>query len=378
MTARSLVYPGSFAELPEIIRQSGCTKILLLRGKSSFEICGAAAAVQKHLREFIITEFSEIRENPLLQDALKGAEVFRNSSAQLILAIGGGSVMDTAKLIKMIVSSDQDPEALLKGEAPFAGSSIPLIAVPTTAGTGSEATHFAVVYIDKTKYSVAHSDILPNVALVDADFSAQLPPYITACTGADALGQAMESLWNVHSTTESREYALKALPLILTHLPEAVQKASSKSRAALAEAAWLAGRAINITKTTAPHAISYTFTSYFGLPHGHGVAMTLGAFLRYNFEVNDLDCNDPRGPHFVQEQIAKLFPILGTKDVLSAQLALNQFFAQCGIELSLKKLNIDPEDCAEKIQKNINLQRLANNPRKLSDSKLRELILGLG
>ena len=127
-------------------------------------------------------------------------------------AVGGGSVIDTAKMIKIFSANKGNPESYIRGEKEIEKSGPPMVAVPTTSGTGSESTHFAVVYIGKTKYSLAHKEhVLPEYAIVDPKFTYCLPKRITAETGIDALGQAIESYWAVGSTDESKGYAREAI-----------------------------------------------------------------------------------------------------------------------------------------------------------------------
>jgi alcohol dehydrogenase class IV len=156
----------------------------------------------------------------------------------------------------------------------------PLIAIPTTSGTGTEATCFAVVYIDKTKYSLKHSSILPDYTIIDPTLTHAMPPLVTAATGMDALAQAIESYWGVKSTHESQAYAREAITLTLAYLKAACQN-EVEARDAMSRAANLAGKAINLTETTACHAVSYPITSYFNVPHGHAVALTLASMFGY-------------------------------------------------------------------------------------------------
>ena len=156
-----------------------------------------------------------------------------------------------------------------------------LIAIPTTSGSGSEATHFAVVYVGGEKFSVAHPIyMLPNVVVLNPSLTYSMDSYQTALSGVDAFAQAMESYWSVNSTEESKKYSIEALELIIEHLPLAVNY-NDNSRDIMLHAANLAGKAINIAKTSGAHAISYVLTSKFNIPHGQAVALTLPAW--YDF-----------------------------------------------------------------------------------------------
>jgi alcohol dehydrogenase class IV len=224
---------------------------------------------------------------------------------------------------------------------------VPLIAIPTTAGTGSEATHFAVLYKDKIKRSVAHDDVLPDVAIVYPPFTYNNPKYLTACTGFDALAQAIEAYWNVNATDESDEYALKAIRFLWKNLPEVVNNPTVETRNIVSEGSFWAGKAINITETTAPHAFSYPFTSYYGMPHGHAVSMTF--------------------PFWAKLNIAYLQNSLSDKaNILLSQLNINENnicmeFINYINNLSLD-LHLPSTFSLDSIFDNVNMERLRNNP----------------
>ncbi|MEG1564611.1 MAG: iron-containing alcohol dehydrogenase, partial [Bacteroides sp.] len=227
-----------------------------------------------------------------------------------------------------------------------------LIALPTTAGTGSEATHFAVIYKNKIKYSVAHKDILPNIAVVAAEFTYNNTKYLTACTGFDALSQAIEAYWNVNATKESDEYAIKAIKLLWQNLPLVVNTPNKHIRDQVSIGAYWAGRAINITMTTAPHAFSYPFTTYYHYPHGHAVALTFPFWCKYNFENSSIATNTDW--QLKKEILKKLF------DIKEDSAALEFFYSYINSIGLFYNLPIDFD--YNTIIENINFPRLKNNP----------------
>lgn len=266
-----------------ILKNFNPKRIFLIRGKKSYQLCGAERVIHDVLKDFSVEvmSFYDFEENPKIEDVKKGLSILETFNPDIIIAIGGGSVLDISKLIRFFNSYEgEEIGNEFKQKCPL----IPLLALPTTAGTGCEATHFAVMYKDKVKYSVEHDDILPNFAFVYPPFTYNNPAYLTACTGFDALSQSIEAYWNVNATEESDEYAIKAIKLLWPNLPLAVNSPSEEVRNKVSEGAYWAGRAINITKTTAPHAFSYPFTTYYGYPHGHAVALTFPFFF-------DLNCN---------------------------------------------------------------------------------------
>lgn len=238
---------------------------------------------------------------------------------------------------------------------------MPLILFPTTAGTGSEATHFAVCYMDGLKYSIADESILPTEAYIDYRFTLTASPYLTACSGFDALSQAIESYWSIKSTKDSRAYAAEAIKLIYPNLEKCVFMPSEFEREQLAIGSNFSGRAINISFTTAPHAYSYGITTYMNLPHGHAVACTLPYFFELNMNVSDENCMDSRGVDFVRRRMDELCLLLGItlKDCfLSLIRYINLLFMN-------KKIVPPSVDIIREILKSVNVERLGNNPVKI-------------
>jgi alcohol dehydrogenase class IV len=354
--------------LSNILEEKNPAEILLVRGKNSFELSGAKdifKSVTSPLK-CCVTEFFDFSENPKIEDVHEGLKILNRTSTDLIIGTGGGSVIDMAKLIRFFHSySGEIQNSLFKQKTPL----IPLIAVPTTAGTGSEATHFAVVYKDKIKYSVAHEDVLPDIALVYSPFTYSNSKYLTACSGFDALAQAIEAYWNVNATDESDIYAIKAIELLWTNLPVAVNSPTTVSRDKISEGAYWAGKAINITKTTAPHAMSYAFTSYYGFPHGHAVALTFPYFMEYNTHVPREEFNSQGSYECFQMKISKLYEILSLKKSDNVCDKLKTYTKLLGLTFPLP-LDFDTEVIAD----NVNLQRACNNPRILTKESIEAAI----
>lgn len=302
-------------ELLAILQKEKPETIFLVYGKSSFEASGAKIICDKVLLDYKVVSFSEFSPNPKKQEIDSGIEVYKKQKIDLVIAIGGGSTMDVAKAINGICSEGK----------------VPLIAIPTTAGSGSEATHFAVFYDGKEKVSFAHDYILPTYVILDAQLTMSLPAYVTATTGLDALCQAIESEWARGATEESKQYAQEAKKLILPNIEKAVNNPDIESRKAMLEGANLAGRAINISKTTACHAMAYALTTDFGIAHGHAVALTMPQMLIFN---ND----DKKG----SEEFTELMKKLGLKTKL--------------IEFGITESDISA------LANQVSVERAANNP----------------
>jgi len=284
-------------------------------------------------------------------------------------------VIDIAKLLKAFWFDPTSINIHLEGGGQLPSCELPLIAMPTTAGSGSDATSFAVLYKDKEKYSVEADGLLPDFSLVIPSLLKSVPKHTAACTGMDALCQGIESYWSIHSTEESRRLAGEAIDLAWNWVEKAVNERSSEALNHMAKASHLAGCAINITKTTAPHAVSYPMTSYFGVTHGHAVGLLTARFLPFNEGVTEEDCLDVRGAEWVKEQLREISCKLGANDAEHASGSLLGKMQNIGLPTNLPKLGIKtPDDIAIVIQKGFDPSRVKNNPRTISEIRLRKIV----
>jgi alcohol dehydrogenase class IV len=345
----------------------------LVTGKKSFSACGAQAQIEK-INKIKFVRFYDFENNPKIEDVIKGVELFQQSKADVIIAVGGGSVIDMAKLIRFYSSlnlKDMPVDEIINYRNEDCKPR--LIAIPTTAGSGSEATSFAVMYTDKVKHSIACDSILPDAVIIDPLLSMSLPAYDTAVTGMDAVCHAIESYWSINSTDESREYAKRAIEILLKCLPETVNNPDVQLRLNMLTAANLAGKAINISKTTAAHAVSYTLTSHFGIPHGLAVSLILPDFLTFNYDVTEKDAEDKRGVDYIKQTINEIFDFLGGKNSFDSKSILEEFIANLGLSADLSEYGIKYGDI-DIIASNINNERIKNNPRKVEVNELKEMM----
>lgn len=366
---------GSINKLADLLKGYTPNHIFLVTGRYSYVKCGAKTALSTLLKDYNTTHFFDFDLNPKIEGVEKGISLYRKKKCDLTIAIGGGSVLDIAKSVNILAANKDEPRDYIqqaeKMKQMEAGN--PLIAIPTTSGTGSEATAFSVVYVNKNKYSLEHEGMLPNAAIIDPHFTLNLPPYITACTGADALCQAIESYWSVKSTEKSQSYAKEAIGLIFGSLEKAVNNPDQQSREDMAKGAYLAGKAINLSKTTACHAISYPMTSYFDAPHGQAVIITLSSMFEYISQITESDCNDSRGSAYVKMKIKELAEILGCSTVEDATKRINTLVSSIGLSQNLSQLGIT-KNSRGVILSNVNLQRVKNNPRNLDEQSLKRVL----
>ncbi len=365
---------GSCRKLSEILDDYSPQKIFLVTGKKSYSSSHADDLIGDLLSQYNYDRFAEFENNVKLNDLECGIGIFISGKFDFILAVGGGSVIDMAKAISLLATQENKPEEYVKGSTEASTRQVPTIVIPTTAGTGSESTQFSVVYINKTKYSLAHDSLTPDYAILDPTFTLEMSPYITACTGFDALSQGIESFWSTQSTDESRALSKKAIKLAINNIVRVVTKPDKNSREKMLQASNLAGQAINIAFTTASHAVSYPFTSFFNIPHGHAVALTLPYFLEHNFNANENNIQDSRGAGFVEDRINELIELFGQRSIDGAVEYLKGLIKEIGLETKLSKFGINEKDFDLVIANGLNPQRMKNNPVKVTEDNLRSIL----
>jgi len=364
----------SYKKLYDVLEKFSPKKIFLVTGKKSYFLSGAKNLLSEFINKYNYFRFYDFETNPKLKDLINGINIFNREKCDIIIGVGGGTVMDIAKSISILATQKGDLEEFIKGEISLKERQIPSIMIPTTAGTGSESTHFSVIYINKTKYSLAHNSLLPDFVILDPVFTENLPPYITACTSMDALCQAIESFWSTNSTEESRTYSKQAIELIMTNIIKNVNNPDRASREKMLIASNLAGKAINIAKTTAAHSISYSLTSYFNIPHGHAVALTLPYFIEFNSNVSSENLQDSRGVEFIKDRMSELFTILKVETADKAKEKIINIMKYINLETRLSKLGINRNDIDIIIKNGFNIQRMKNNPRLVTKKDLQNLL----
>ncbi len=327
--------------------------------------------------------FSRFKPNPDFGSVLEGLRAFRDSGCDLIVALGGGSAIDVAKCVKLYAGFEPDAlSALINSPGGLGsvltgrvavdgpgepGSRIPFVAIPTTSGSGSESTRFAVVYLNGEKQSITSSLILPNAVLLDPRALETLPDYQRKSTMLDAVCHAVESFWSVNSTEKSLSLSAEALRMILSGLDEYLNN-TAKGNACMMMAANIAGRAINITQTTAAHAMAYKLTTLFGISHGHAAALCLVALWPYMLEHLD-SCVDERGTEHLETVFTRLSDLFGA----DSQPAGAQRFGRLLAGLDMPGLRTPRAYEYGILRKSVNPERLKNNPVSLDQDAIETL-----
>lgn len=348
--------------LNEIIKKEAVERPFFVVGKA-FDHLNIEESIRKRYPQAVF--FRDFQPNPVYESVMAGREKFRQNASDMIVAMGGGSAIDVAKCIKAYVFLDGDDCFL---HQTIQENEIKVLAIPTTAGTGSESTHFAVIYYQGKKQSVSHASLLPEYVILDGKFLESLPPYQKKATMLDALCHSIESLWSINSTEESKEYAARAIGLFMKYYPSYLRN-EKEGNLEMMRAANVAGKAINITKTTAAHAMSYKMTSMFGLSHGHSAALCLPKV--WNYMICHMDrCTDVRGKDHLSEVFQSISQLLGCESPKQAIQYLEHFI-QDQLELGIEN-SVTEEEMSQLVH-SVNVERLANNPVLLDSAALSDI-----
>lgn len=353
---------GSSEKIAGILENLGSQRFMLVC-ESSYQYLANREVIEAISIPHI--KYSDFTPNPLYEQVCAGVEIFNSNACDAIVAVGGGSTIDVAKCIKLYCKMDA---AKLYLEQPIVDTGIPLIAVPTTAGTGSESTRHAVIYYEGKKQSISHETIVPDYAILDAMSLKTLPLYQKKCTMLDALCQAIESWWSVNSTEESIGYSRNAIDLIMSNWQEYIKSNTGASAEQIMLAANYAGRAINITATTAAHAMSYKLTSMYHFPHGHAVAVCLPHVWRYMNQHLD-KCIDTRGTEYLAGTLEAISHEMGCESSVEAVETFEQLLWSLDIQNPQRQSNAD----IDTLTASVNPVRLKNNPVGLDTETLRSM-----
>ena len=361
MSQTILTATGDYSQLDDYLKKINC-KTLFLVCDSAFKFLKISSYFEALPNKLGITvvKFDDFQPNPLYESVEKGVKLFNDSKCNAIIAVGGGSSIDVAKCIKLYSNMNNNENYL---KQPIVANNIPFVAIPTTAGTGSEATKYAVIYYEGAKQSVTHESCIPSIVLFDISALETLPEYQKKSTMLDAFCHAVESFWSVNSTDESKEYSKKAISLILANY-ESYFKNIPDGNSNMLLAANYAGKAINITQTTAGHAMCYKLTSLYGFSHGHAAALCDCVLWPYMAGHTSL-CSDSRGQQYLDGVFADLAAVMGCKSALESAEKFIGIFKK----LDLKKPVISDNDF-EVLKKSVNPVRLKNNPIALDEETI--------
>jgi len=338
-------------------------RALVVTGKQSSKSSGALDTVVDSLRTAGLTVevFDQTEENPSAQTVERGGEMGRKMGCEVVVALGGGSPMDAAKGGAILVSLEGRLQDYF-GSGKVTGPVLPVVAVPTTAGTGSEVTPYAV-FVDPEKgmkRSVASPFVFPRIALLDPKLTVSMPPDVTANTGIDALSHALEGFTSTKAQPTTDLFALEAISLMSRHLPQAVAHGHDlEARSQVLYASMLAGVVIAQTGTTLLHGMGYAPTTKYNIPHGLSNAVLMPHVMAFNGVTH--------GERYAQLAMAmgrRNEAVLGTELAIEAVKCLRD---ELKMPMRLRDLGVKEEDLEDFARETMEHTRnLANNVRQVS------------
>lgn len=277
---------GAVAELPGEIRSRGFKKILLVTDKELIK-AGVAGKVESVVKNAGIPYeiYSDIKQNPSIENVQAGVEVFKASGAEGIVAVGGGSVIDTSKAIGIIINNPEYADVRsLEGVAPTKFPSVPVIAVPTTAGTAAEVTiNYVITDTEKRrKFVCVDPHDIPVLAIVDSDLMASMPKSLKAATGMDALTHAIEGYLTKGAWELTDMVELKAIELIAANLRASVLECAPKAAEQMALGQYIAGMGYSNVGLGAVHGMGHPLGGFYDIPHGVANALLLPYVMAFN------------------------------------------------------------------------------------------------
>ena len=361
---------NSTEDIKKFINDTGFKKIFVLCGKKSFVTSGAEIFFKEMLSNKETQLFYKSSELPILEELIDIINAIKVFKPDLILAVGGGAVIDYAKIANVVDVREDLADLIVNYSYPFKQKYTRLAVIPTTAGSGAEITSNAVIYVDGIKHSFESELLLPDNFFLIPKFLMSAPNKIKASAGFDALAQALESLVSKKSNDQSVEYASKSLRISINSYISFIKDPNLKNATEMSIASNLAGKAISISKTTAPHAASYPFTSLFNISHGHAVGLFFESFFKFSYD----NLNRSETTFDLKQRFDLIFNLFDVRNINDFSNKITLIKKQANLIDNLKKINIDIKQSSEKIIKGINLLRLGNNPVRIDGKDIINII----
>lgn len=319
------------------------------------------------------TVFDGTKPSPTAQLTLEAAAKLKESGADVVLAIGGGSSLDVGKVIAALATNDGTLEDYQWNRKPFENPPLPFIAIPTTAGTGSEVTRVAVIVDRDEKKGINSDRLFPNYAIIDPEVMVGLPAMLTASTGLDALTHAIEAYVGIGSNPFTDSFALEAIRLIGKSFWKAVAFGGDvQAREDMALASTLAGVAMDQAGLGIIHSMAGPFCTYFGMPHGEACAVLLKYGMRFNLMTSP-------------EKFAAIAKALGCETAglsefeagCKAVEAVDTLMKESGLKIDLQGYGLKRTDVDRVSENTLDMFLIRNNPRKVSAADCRAFYLGV-
>ncbi len=347
------------SELPKELQDANVQKPLLICGRH-FLTSGKYKWLEENLGYF--DSFSEIEANPSTASVDAAARFMNGKGCDAVIGIGGGSVLDAAKVVACMKDSKSGVESLYRKKKISipAKNKVPFFALPTTSGSGSEVTKFSVLTLPNgSKKSLHSGDFYAKVAIIDPELTYTCPPETTAASGIDAFCQGVEAYWATNATPQTGKFAEEAIKLAYGSLVKAVKDPDRYVRGDMALASLNAGRAFSNTGTSACHTLSYAFTLHYGLVHGFAVALTLPWFLEFYAEKRKGRC-------------LEICNFIGAKTIADGKEKIYGLMQAIGVPATLDEIGCPRSDFPKIIK--MSMAQKSNNPRKHTKADLEKLL----
>jgi alcohol dehydrogenase class IV len=367
---KTVCQPGGLAQLGDLMAGLGSRRVVVVCD-TGIRACGFADRAVESLKQAGLDAVIHdgVQADPPAAVIRAAAEAARAFGADGVVGLGGGSSLDTAKLVALLVNSDQKIEDMY-GTDLATGTRVPLIQIPTTAGTGSEVTWVSVVTSDSNEKKAVYSrQLLPDVALLDAELTLGMPAKVTAATALDAMVHAVEGYTSrTRKNPVADSLAVKALELLYANLPKVLANGRDlEARSAMLVGSMLGGMAFVNASVAAVHALAYPLGARFHIPHGHSNALVMGPVFRFNL---------PEAMAQYAELAQVILPGQGFASPAKAAEAfvdgLDSLGASGGLETRLSQLGVaesDIEPMAEEVTVGI-ARLIANNPRPMDKAQV--------
>ena len=361
---------NSTEDIKKFINDKSFKKIFVLCGKKSFVTSGAEVLFKKIITDKEIRFFYKKSELPILEELIEIINYVKSFEPDLILAIGGGAVIDYAKIANVVDVRPDLANLITNYSYPFKAKYTKLAVIPTTAGSGAEVTSNAVIYVKDIKHSFESELLIPDNFFLIPEFLISAPNKIKASAGFDAIAQALESLVSKKSNEHSVNYAQESLKISTKSFISFLNNPNLNNAAEMSIAANLAGKAINISKTTVPHAVSYPFTSLYNISHGHAVSLFFENFFKFNY----LNTEKSETNFNLKKRFELIFNLFDVKNINEFCSKITLIKKKSLLEDNLFKLNINVKNESDNIIKGVNLLRLGNNPVRIDEKNILKII----
>ena len=359
---------GRLADLPRLVDELAGpnASVFLATGSTSLRASGVLDAVCRGLSAHRIILFDRVPTNPSPEVTQQAIDLCRSNECNIVVAIGGGSPLDVGKITALLAPGPADLMSYLQDTKSIDFDGLPCIAVPTTSGSSSEVTPFAVTWDKEAggRYPIAHPGLFPKVAIVDPNLAVSMPSDLAAVTGMDAFTSAFEAYWSNQAQPVSDVLALECISLYRENLELSCLQGSAESRAKCALAASLSGMAYSSARTTAPHAFGTPLSLHFGTVHGAAVGVTLPAFLHWNAPT-------------LEGKLEALLKAMRCSSLQEASETLSGIMQHCGVNTRLGPLGVVAADLSRIASRGLGEPQMQFNPRPMTEEEGVSLLQGI-